>query len=726
MESSSSSSPEISAAPTTIMADNSSNYTSLDDALDDLSSRFILNLPESELASVERVCFQVEQAHWFYEDFVRESNPQFPSFPLKKFSQIFFRACPVLHRWNSDFEIAFNNFMQYKTRVPVCGAIMLNDRWEKCILVKGWKSSAGWGFPKGKINQDEEPHKCAVREVFEETGYDLTGKVNQDHVIEMSIKQQKISLYIVPGVPEDYPFKTRTRKEISKIDWFKLSDLPTWKKSGSSSGKFYLISPFIAPLKNFIQEHKPVTVKRNNRRSRNNGYLNRLPPPDESAESSAESPPHSHSVADNTQETSSQSNGPTTPSPKYGQLEPYVVKEEPSEKPIITADPHLARLMESLSMSALQSGNETKPALSSIVTENRTPPPSAATPVPATASSVDSRPSAGSTVDPAKRTPEADITPNLTTDPQVTPNSGEAIQSARPPPSLASAVSLSPRHHRSISALSYPTRPAELASSAKRMKHLALLESVVDESARSTPTLEQQRANLQGPMFSSGSPVIHRSAAASVPPQNTMFPGLVPGSVLYSSDRGFGFPQRVQSIPPPVNGIPQPLCSTIGPDSLTRRPLDALLVNPAPLHPGNGLLPSMSGGYTQAVPPPPLLQPVPQYNQQIPGPLTSNVPPLPRHVGSQPFPGQYGVKMPATYNSFAARPQSAIPYPTYPALSAPGVGPQFPLPSLSPQLSQPRGNPQLLSILNSRGPGPASIQTSTIPPVGNITGFQPR
>jgi mRNA-decapping enzyme subunit 2 len=112
-------------------------------------SRFVLNLPESELSSVERVCFQVEQAcvsflvnvwlaldstiysHWFYEDFVREANPQFPSLPLKKFSQIFFRACPVLHRWSSDFEIAFNNFMQYKTRVPVCGAIMLNDTWEK-------------------------------------------------------------------------------------------------------------------------------------------------------------------------------------------------------------------------------------------------------------------------------------------------------------------------------------------------------------------------------------------------------------------------------------------------------------------------------------------------------------------------------------------------------------------------------------------------------------------
>lgn len=35
----------------------------------------------------------------------------------------------------------------------------------QCVLVKGWKSSSGWGFPKGKINQDEEQYKCAIREV---------------------------------------------------------------------------------------------------------------------------------------------------------------------------------------------------------------------------------------------------------------------------------------------------------------------------------------------------------------------------------------------------------------------------------------------------------------------------------------------------------------------------------------------------------------------------------
>ena len=70
-------------------------------------------------------------SHWFYEDFVREANPSLPSLPLKRFSETFFNACPLLQRWSGDHEGAFAHFLQYKTRVPVCGAIMLNDTWDK-------------------------------------------------------------------------------------------------------------------------------------------------------------------------------------------------------------------------------------------------------------------------------------------------------------------------------------------------------------------------------------------------------------------------------------------------------------------------------------------------------------------------------------------------------------------------------------------------------------------
>jgi hypothetical protein len=60
----------------------------------------------------------------------------------------------------------------------------------------------------------------------------LAGQIDPEDVIEMSIKEQKISLYIVPGVPEDYPFKTKTRKEISV--WASITDVEQVLTSMSS------------------------------------------------------------------------------------------------------------------------------------------------------------------------------------------------------------------------------------------------------------------------------------------------------------------------------------------------------------------------------------------------------------------------------------------------------------------------------------------------------------
>jgi len=62
-------------------------WTELEVVLDDLCSRFLINCPEEEYESLERICFQIEQAHWFYEDFYREKNPRLPSLSLKEFTR---------------------------------------------------------------------------------------------------------------------------------------------------------------------------------------------------------------------------------------------------------------------------------------------------------------------------------------------------------------------------------------------------------------------------------------------------------------------------------------------------------------------------------------------------------------------------------------------------------------------------------------------------------------
>ncbi|KAH9849735.1 Dcp2, box A domain-containing protein [Lenzites betulinus] len=511
MASSSSSSPELLAASAASSLQetapaNYSNFTE-EEVFEDLSSRFILNLPQEELASVERVCFQVEQAHWYYEDFIREQNSsKFHSYTLKTFSEALFHACPILADKAADFERTFASFMKYKTRVPVCGAIMLNSTWDKCVLVKGWKSSAGWGFPKGKINEQEPKHRCAIREVLEETGYDLENQLDPANVIQMSIKEQSISLYIVPGVPEDYQFQTRTRKEISRIAWFKLSDLPTWKRNKTVPGKFYLISPFISQLKAFIHDRKPRNFPRRVQRS-----MNTQAPEvshasmEEDATASLEQSPSSV-IDPNAQELSSQSssadNGePHTPSPRYSAARVHQTAFDTGdsasvENPIVNGsnaggmDPALARLVDRLTLSAssLQleqpepakmSAAETMPALSSHAHPAEPSPPE---PTLSPDWSVNA-PAYKQTSYPREQLTQARSSPTISArSPDPTPVQSTSNAPAPDAPSALRVPSHGRRSSASTADLSpYLSRPKGIT---KEMKYISMLESVAQESDR--------------------------------------------------------------------------------------------------------------------------------------------------------------------------------------------------------------------------------------------------
>lgn len=258
--------------------------------LDDLCVRFIINLPREELESVERICFQVEEAQWFYEDFIRPLDPALPSMNLKTFAMRIFQHCPLMSSWSHYHHLAaFQEFLDYKTRVPVRGAILLNQDMDEVVLVKGWKKGANWSFPRGKINKGEKDLDCAIREVYEETGFDVREAdlvKNDDDVkyIEITMREQHMRLYVFRGVLRDTYFEPRTRKEISKIEWYKLSELPTLKKNKqhdeglavANANKFYMVAPFLSPLKKWIAQQKKLEARSQpsaNQVSRAEGYV---------------------------------------------------------------------------------------------------------------------------------------------------------------------------------------------------------------------------------------------------------------------------------------------------------------------------------------------------------------------------------------------------------------------------------------------------------------------
>jgi mRNA-decapping enzyme subunit 2 len=87
------------------------------------------------------------------------------------------------------------------------------------LLVQSYWSKCSWGFPKGKINENEDPAHCAIREVYEETGYDITKLINPNEYIELVINLQYTRLYLVPDVPQKTVFEPKTRNEIKCCKW---------------------------------------------------------------------------------------------------------------------------------------------------------------------------------------------------------------------------------------------------------------------------------------------------------------------------------------------------------------------------------------------------------------------------------------------------------------------------------------------------------------------------
>lgn len=224
---------------------------SLKEAMLDLGVRFILNCPQEDISTSSRLMFQVEEAHWFYEDFAREQNASFPSLQLPGFIESLFRELPVLKALCEDYQQAYAEFKQYKKGIPVRGVIVFNEKYDKVLMVRPYKRQT-WGFPRGKINKEEDDKACAVREVIEETGFDCSPYLKGDFFTERIIIGKNFRFYFAGGVPESTVFETRTRKEIDEIKWIPINEL----RNKNSRKKFFLVTQFIKPVEKFSRSKR--------------------------------------------------------------------------------------------------------------------------------------------------------------------------------------------------------------------------------------------------------------------------------------------------------------------------------------------------------------------------------------------------------------------------------------------------------------------------------------
>lgn len=84
---------------------------------------------------------------------------------LVSMSFFIFQHIPYLRQFAHSIDSVLEQWREYKQNVPTFGAILLNKELTHVLLVQSYWARTSWGFPKGKVNKEEDPTKCAVREV---------------------------------------------------------------------------------------------------------------------------------------------------------------------------------------------------------------------------------------------------------------------------------------------------------------------------------------------------------------------------------------------------------------------------------------------------------------------------------------------------------------------------------------------------------------------------------
>lgn len=146
----------------------------------------------------------------------------------------------------------FKKFKDYERWIPRYGAVLLSSDLKKIVVVTAYKHKT-MNFPKGKVEADESGPECAIWEVQEEIGYDISGNLDTKEYVEIDY-QIKERLYIIHGFDETFKFKTETIREIDRIEIKEIEELKQTilKYDNISEDKTRKVKHFLFPILKWI------------------------------------------------------------------------------------------------------------------------------------------------------------------------------------------------------------------------------------------------------------------------------------------------------------------------------------------------------------------------------------------------------------------------------------------------------------------------------------------
>ena len=212
--------------------------------------------------SVNETLLQIEEAWWYYIDVYRLIYPELPQLDLPQFVDLISKSIITLQFIKttidkSSIDKIMSEFQSYKQKIDCSGAILLDKKLEYILLIKPFRTEK-YGFPKGKMKYKEELKTCAIREVEEEIGFDISECIS-DEFCQIKQRKKKVTYFYCPNVPLETKFRPNTRLEIHEIVWV---DILSFKKRIIEKDESYLgfRKEMVLGLFDFIQKRKEEKI----------------------------------------------------------------------------------------------------------------------------------------------------------------------------------------------------------------------------------------------------------------------------------------------------------------------------------------------------------------------------------------------------------------------------------------------------------------------------------